>query len=88
MSRTATATIDRAGRLVVPKPIREAAGLVPGELLEITFSDGRIEIQPAPRKVRIERRGELHVAVPVEPGPKLTAEQVRETQERIRDRQA
>ena len=41
--------MDAAGRLVVPKAIREAAGLVAGMPLAITVSEGRIEIAPAPR---------------------------------------
>jgi AbrB family looped-hinge helix DNA binding protein len=37
------ATIDGAGRLVVPKPVRERLGLVPGEVeLEVDGSDLRI----------------------------------------------
>lgn len=42
------ATIDKAGRLVVPKPIREAMGLRPGAQLTIDYVDGKIEIDYAP----------------------------------------
>jgi AbrB family looped-hinge helix DNA binding protein len=38
-------TIDRAGRVVIPKPIRDAAGLKPGAALSIEYRDGRIEIE-------------------------------------------
>ncbi|HEX8739005.1 MAG TPA: AbrB/MazE/SpoVT family DNA-binding domain-containing protein, partial [Casimicrobiaceae bacterium] len=38
-------TIDRAGRIVVPKSLREALGLEAGQLLEIRAGDGRLEIE-------------------------------------------
>ena len=79
-------TIDRAGRLVVPKPIRDAAGIVAGAELEIRVSDGRIEIEPAPLEVRLVKRGRLTVAVPRRPVPALTEDVVRETVDRLRRR--
>ena len=41
-------TMDRAGRLVIPKEIRREAKLVPGVPLEVKWREGRIEIEPAP----------------------------------------
>jgi AbrB family looped-hinge helix DNA binding protein len=79
-------TIDRAGRLVVPKPIRDAAGIVAGAELEIRVSDGRIEIEPAPLEVKLVKRGRLTVAVPRRSVPPLTGEVVRETVDRLRRR--
>jgi AbrB family looped-hinge helix DNA binding protein len=55
-------TIDRAGRMVIPKPIREAAGLRPGESLEVVYRDGRIEIEPPAAEVKLIRKGKLVVA--------------------------
>ncbi len=81
-------TIDRAGRLVLPKPIRDAAGIAPGAELEIRFADGRIEIEPAPLEVRLVKRGSLTVAVPRKRVPPLTEEVVRETLGRLRRRGA
>ena len=40
-------TIDGAGRLVVPKAIRDAMGLREGRAIEMVFTDGRIEIVAA-----------------------------------------
>jgi AbrB family looped-hinge helix DNA binding protein len=54
--------IDRAGRMVIPKPIREAAGLRPGEPLEVVYCDGRIEIEPPATEVKLIRKGRLLVA--------------------------
>ncbi len=77
-------TIDAAGRLVVPKPIRDAAGLRAGVPLEVTFRDGRIEIEPVPREVRIEDRDGFAVAEPVGSFEPLDEEVVRRTREAIR----
>jgi len=78
------ATLDTAGRLVVPKALRQALGLKPGLPLEIRAGDGRLEIEIAPTPMRLEKRGKGVVAVPQRELPALTAEQVRETLERVR----
>lgn len=84
-------SIDGAGRLVLPKSIRESAGLYAGAELEVNLLDGDvIELHPAPRRVRIEQRGHLFVAVPLDPGPELAAEVAQATldtlrRERLRD---
>lgn len=78
------ATIDSAGRIVVPKPLRQALGLKAGQPLEIRAGDGRLEIEIAPTPVQLKRRGKGVVAVPGTELPVLTAEQVRETLERVR----
>jgi AbrB family looped-hinge helix DNA binding protein len=54
--------MDRAGRVVIPKPIREKAGLRPGEPLEVTYRHGRIEIEPAASEVTLIWKGRLLVA--------------------------
>lgn len=76
-------TMDPAGRLVIPKEIRRAASLRPGAALEITYRDGRIEIEPAPLDVDLIQKGNLLVAVPREPVEPLTAELVEQTREAI-----
>ena len=78
------ATIDAAGRIVVPKPLRQALGLRPGQSLDIRAGDGRLEIEIAPTPMKLEKRGKGVVAVPEIKLPPLTAEQVRETLERVR----
>jgi AbrB family looped-hinge helix DNA binding protein len=78
-------TIDRAGRLVVPKAFREALGLLGGAEVEIVLVDGRIEIEPAPAEIRLERAADGHlVAVADREMPVLTAERVRSVLERVR----
>ncbi len=82
--RTMKATIDAAGRIVVPKPLRQALGLKPGQPLEIRAGEGRLEIEIAATPVKLQKRGKGVVRVPDAELPPLTAEQVRETLERIR----
>ncbi|HEX7155495.1 MAG TPA: AbrB/MazE/SpoVT family DNA-binding domain-containing protein [Thermoanaerobaculia bacterium] len=81
-----TTTIDGAGRLVVPKEVRDLAGLEPGVPLLIRYRDGRIEIEPKPRAVRFERRGRVQVAVAVDPGEPLTEDVVGDTLRQLRER--
>jgi AbrB family looped-hinge helix DNA binding protein len=77
-------TIDRAGRIVVPKALRDALGLVGGEAVEVVARDGRLEIAAAPAQLRLKRvRGGV-TAVPDRPLPPLTVELVRETLEQTR----
>jgi AbrB family looped-hinge helix DNA binding protein len=77
-------TIDSAGRIVVPKSLRLALGLEPGQALEISAGDGRLEIEIAPTPMQLKKRGKGIVAVPNAELPPLTVELVRETLERIR----
>jgi AbrB family looped-hinge helix DNA binding protein len=78
------ATIDAAGRLVVPKALRDALALTGGETLELSVRDGRLEAEPVPTPMRLERRSDGVAAVPDAELPPLTAEQVRQTLEQTR----
>lgn len=69
-------TMDAAGRLVLPKAIRERAQLAPGVPIEVRVVDGRIELEPACAPVTIEKHGGLWVASPAKPVPPLTHDQV------------
>ena len=77
-------TIDSAGRLVVPKALRQALGFHPGQVLEVRVGDGRLKVEIAATPMVLKRRGKGVIAVPGESLPPLTAELVRETMERIR----
>jgi AbrB family looped-hinge helix DNA binding protein len=77
-------TIDAAGRLVVPKQLREALRFRAGQELELTARDGRLEVEAPATPMRLERDEGLVRAVPEREMPTLTADQVRETLEDIR----
>lgn len=77
-------TIDAAGRVVIPKALRDAVGLRAGQPLEIAERDGRLEIAPAATPMRLVDEGEGAAAVADDDMPVLTADVVRETLERIR----
>jgi AbrB family looped-hinge helix DNA binding protein len=78
------ATMDAAGRLVIPKEVRREAGFRPGMPLEVRWRNGRIEIEPAPLPVKLERRGRLTVAVPRRSVPELRAEEVEQVRQKLR----
>lgn len=77
-------SIDAAGRVVIPKELRERLGIRRGRALQIQERDGRIEIEPLPTAMSLVRRAGGAVAVPAQKLPALTDELVRETLERSR----
>jgi AbrB family looped-hinge helix DNA binding protein len=77
-------TIDAAGRVVVPKNLRDRLGLSGGRALEIREREGRIEIEPVATPMTLEHRTGGPVAVPDEALPPLTDDIVRATVERTR----
>jgi AbrB family looped-hinge helix DNA binding protein len=77
-------TIDSAGRIVVPKQLRDELGFRSGQQLELNAVDGRLEIEHQRTPMRLEPRGKRLVAVADGEMPTLTAETVRETLEQVR----
>lgn len=86
MSYATTITIDRAGRVVIPKEIRDEAGIEPGMPLEVRCREGRIEIEPRRRPIRIVKKGRLQVAESVETGEPLTRAHVRAASRKTSER--
>ncbi len=76
--------IDSAGRVVIPKALREALDLKPGLPLEIRAVDGMLQLEVAATPMQLSKRGQGVVAVSAKKLPKLTAEEVRESLERVR----
>ncbi len=79
-------TIDRAGRVVVPKHVRDAMGLTHGGRVDLTYEDGRITIEVPPAELEVVVEDGLPAihsidadAAPLEPGT------VRDTVEAVRD---
>jgi AbrB family looped-hinge helix DNA binding protein len=76
-------TIDAAGRIVVPKPLRDELGFAPGTELEVAAVAGRLEVV-VPSRVRVDE-GPHGVRFAADTGDiRLNAEQVRELMERGR----
>jgi AbrB family looped-hinge helix DNA binding protein len=53
------ATIDKAGRVVIPAGVRNRAGFKPGTELEVTLDETGIRLErvaPGPRLVKVGRR--------------------------------
>ncbi len=76
--------IDRSGRIVIPKAIRDRLRLVGGEELEVVERDGVIEIRPAPLAVDVVVDDGVPVARAAEPVPALDDEAVRDVLESVR----
>ncbi len=76
------ATIDGAGRLVVPKPLRDVLGFTPGLELELEAVDGRLEAT-VPSRVSVGQ-GTYGVRFAADAEGALTAEQVRDLMDRGR----
>jgi AbrB family looped-hinge helix DNA binding protein len=77
-------TIDRAGRIVIPKNIRDAAGLTAGTEVDVELHDGRIEIEPAYTPARVVVRDGHPVIETEVDGPPITTDQVRALLESLR----
>jgi AbrB family looped-hinge helix DNA binding protein len=72
------ATIDKAGRVVIPKAIRERAGFRPGMELEIEVSNGRVALEPAGPQGRIVYKNGLPYWETPPGTPPLTPEMINE----------
>lgn len=55
--------------------------------LRIRVQEGKVEIEPLPREVKIVQKGPLWVAVPTEEGPPLSAATVEEVLRKVRERE-
>ncbi len=78
-------TIDKAGRIVVPKALRDELSLTAGQELEISVVDGRLEIETPTTPMHLVRdEFGYWVAEADRPMPPLTQEMVREVLEQIR----
>lgn len=76
--------IDRGGRIVVPKAIREAMGLTPGRKVDIVFANGRIEIEAAPVELEVIDDDGLPVIRALEEFPEPDPDIARATLEQLR----
>lgn len=51
-----TLTVDKAGRVVLPKPVREELQLSPGDSLQLESSEDRIVLRPVRNRVGMRKK--------------------------------
>jgi AbrB family looped-hinge helix DNA binding protein len=76
-----TLTIDKAGRIVLPKPVRDELQLNPGDSLELESSEERITLRPARGSGRIYKKQGVWV---MHAGAPLSEEVVEKTIRQLR----
>ena len=64
-------TIDRSGRMVIPKEILRQSGIKPGMPLEVRWENGTIAVTPASSAIKLERKRRLLLAVAAKKVPRL-----------------
>ena len=75
-------SIDRAGRLVLPKAVRVALGLLDGGRVEISERDGEVTIRPLPAAKHLSQTESGQLVCVADDGiATLTVDAVREALE-------
>lgn len=78
-------TIDAAGRVVVPKRMRDRLGLTGGAEIDIEEHDGVVEIRAPSRRVRLETHADGRPVLVAEgDGPTVDEGDVRAVVEELR----
>jgi AbrB family looped-hinge helix DNA binding protein len=70
--------------MVIPKALRDEAGLCAGAEVDVVFRDGRIEIEPATVPMRLVEQGHVTTIDARTEMPVLTSDDVRDVLERVR----
>jgi AbrB family looped-hinge helix DNA binding protein len=60
--------LDKAGRVVIPKPLRNLLRIVPGDALEVDGDEDRITLRPVRSKARLVKKAGVWVYHGEEPG--------------------
>jgi AbrB family looped-hinge helix DNA binding protein len=76
--------IDAVGRVVIPKSLRDELGLNGPANLELTATDGRLELTVADVPARVEEQDGLPVIVTDEPMAPMSVAETRAAIERVR----
>lgn len=78
------ASIDRTGRVVVPKALRDALGVGEGAAVDMQVRDGRLELEVVSSDIHLVERDDGPVATSDEPMAPLDADDVRSVLESVR----
>jgi AbrB family looped-hinge helix DNA binding protein len=81
----ATLTVDKAGRVVLPKPVRDKLQLQAGDSLELESSEGQIVLRPIRANAQMRLRDGIWV---FRTGQPVSASSVNETIQQLRDERA
>lgn len=76
-----TVSLDKAGRIVIPKPLRDELRLAPGDSLHLDSRDGAVILRPASSASSLMKERGVWV---FRRGAKLTAAQTNQTLRQIR----
>jgi len=79
---TTTLTIDRAGRLVLPKPVRDELQLAAGDSLELESSEDEIILRPVRGTATLRKKQGVWV---MRTGKPISAEAINQIVRKIRD---
>lgn len=77
-------TIDRAGRVVIPKALRDAMGVGEGVTVDMQVRDGRLEVEIVSPDIHLVEHDDGPVATSDEPLTPLDADAVRSVLESVR----
>ena len=78
-------TIDKAGRIVLPKPVRDQLRLLPGDALLLDSSREKITLRPVRKNAPLRKKRGVWVYSAGEPLPAFV---VQDTEEQIRRERA
>ena len=79
-------SIDKAGRIVIPKGVRDRLRLVPGTEVEVVESGDRIELilpDDRPQAVLVEKNGRLVISGSA--GRRVTLDETLQLRDALRD---
>ncbi len=76
-----TVTIDKAGRIVLPKPVRDELQLIPGDSLEVDSTEERVILRPVRGSSRIYKKQGVWVMHADSP---LSQDMAEKTRQRVR----
>jgi AbrB family looped-hinge helix DNA binding protein len=77
-----TLTVDKAGRVVLPKPVRDELQLAAGDSLELESSEDRIVLRPVRGTAGLRKKQGIWV---FRTGHPISAESVNETIHQLRE---
>ena len=77
-----TLTVDKAGRVVLPKPVRDELQLAAGDSLELESSEDRIVLRPVRGTAGLRKKQGIWV---FRTGQPISAESVNETIRQLRE---